>query len=520
MATSGPSDDNRIRPRTRRLDELVVGHDQPWDVIVVGGGGSGAVAAIEAAEQGASVLVLEKTDTLGGSTQESGGSIRLVDDAEGSAEHYLALTQGTTPRDVIDAYINGLLELPAWVEAHGGTLVFADSRAAQPDKLFPVKRFGSAFPLVPRADALGERGRLAPSHPGRILGAALWDFLARNLASLDIPVVTGARVTRLVEDDATRAVTGVEVEGAGPAGPFRLKARGGVILCCGGFSWDSEMTRQYFGHSLPSVSPPGRNTGDGIRLGQQVGADLWHMSAGVATVGYVVPELEAGFFCQMPDYGFVMVDQRGRRYCCETHIENHAAMLQMMKQDALSGEYHRIPSFVVFDDRTRAAGRLATLHAGENKAFPWSADNRAEIERGWFQQADSIAELATVLGLPPETLTRTIEVFNGFARRGEYDDEGRPPEEMRPITEPPFYGAAVHPTLLNTQGGPRRSATAAVLRPDLTPIPGLFSAGELGSIWNRLYPGAGNIGEVLVFGRIAGRSAAVASRLGLAPVAG
>lgn len=474
--------------------------DQPFDVIVVGGGGSGAATAIEAAERGCRVLVLEKADTPGGSTQESGGSLRLVTDRAGTAAHYWALTQGTTPREVIDAFVDGLADLPGWVRGHGGELVEYDPVE---DSVFPARRPGTAFPGMPHADALGPRARMRPTTADRPRGAALWDFLSRNLAELDVTVVIGARVTALIEDPETRAVVGVRVGDA----TVRSSA---VVLCCGGYNYDPELQRQYLGVALPALSPPGRNTGDGIRLAQQVGADLWHMSAAAATVGYKFSDYEAGFWCQMPDYGFVMVDQRACRYMCETDIENHAAILAMLAQDVMSGAYLRVPSYVVFDDQTRRAGRVATLKTGENRHYPWSADNSVEIERGWLRRADTLGELAGLLGIPADALADTIAEFNTSADVGAPDSTGRTPDRIRPITVPPFYGAPVYPTLVNTQGGPRRDATAAILRPDGAAIQGLFGAGELGSIWNRLYPGAGNVCECLVYGRIAGASAAAA----------
>ena len=116
--------------------------DRDFDVVIVGGGGSGAVAAIEATERGASVVVLEKTDNPGGSTQESGGTVRTLHDKDGAAEHYWKLTQGSTPREVMDAFAVGLMEIPGWIEAHGGTLVI-DPRDEQPDTKTMVKNFQS-----------------------------------------------------------------------------------------------------------------------------------------------------------------------------------------------------------------------------------------------------------------------------------------------------------------------------------------------------------------------------------------
>jgi predicted oxidoreductase len=77
-----------------------------------------------------------------------------------------------------------------------------------------------------------------------------------------------------------------------------------------------------------------------------------------------------------------------------------------------------------------------------------------------------------------------------------------------PIVAAPFYAVELSPSMLNTQGGPRRNERAQIVRPDGTPIGRLYSAGELGSIYSYLYQGTGNIGECLAFGRVAGRHAA------------
>src|SRR5207244_10316097 len=79
---------------------------------------------------------------------------------------------------------------------------------------------------------------------------------------------------------------------------------------------------------------------------------------------------------------------------------------------------------------------------------------------------------------------------------------------LSPVHKAPLYAVELSPSMLNTQGGPRRNARAQIVRSDGSPIPRLYSAGELGSIYSYLYQGAGNIGECLAFGRISGRNAA------------
>lgn len=486
--------------------------EDEYDLIIVGAGGAGAATAIEATDLGAKVIVLEKADHAGGSTHYSGGTIRLIADPEGAVEHYLALAQGATPREPIEAFVKGLDEIPDWVAAHEGVLIDDEYQIARKDseiaqrRVFPAGRVGSAFPNFPHSDSLGLRKHLQPQRPDRKFGAAMWDFLRGALGRTGAPVVTGARVTGVNQDTPGGRVTGVTVDG--PNGPLELKSKYGVVLANGGFAWDPEMQRQYFGIEMPAMSPAHRNTGDGIRIAQAAGADLWHMTATSTTIGYSVPDAAANMICEISDYGFVLVDQNGERYAWETMMETHSFVHSMLQQNPVTGIFDRVPSFIILDEKTRKAGPLSVAGSlGFNRRYPWSDDNSAEIEQGWFEQADTIGELAEKLGVPTQALEETIERYNENSRNGVTDEFGRPAAETLPIDTAPFYGATVRPTLLNTQGGPRRNEHAEVLKPNGEPIPGLFSAGELGSIWHRLYPGGGNVSEALVYGRIAAQRA-------------
>ncbi|MGO4690363.1 FAD-dependent oxidoreductase [Glaciibacter sp. 2TAF33] len=492
--------------------ELPALAEKEYDLIVVGAGGAGTAAAVEATDLGASVLVLEKADHAGGSTHYSGGTIRMIADAAGAVEHFFALAQGGTPVEPIEAFVKGLDEIPDWVEAHGGVLIADEYQIARENseiaqrRVFPAGRVGSAFPDFPHSDSLGLRMHVQPQRPDRRFGAAMWDFLRGALAASGAPVVTGARVTGVLQETPGGAVTGVTVETAD--GPIQIKSKRGVVLANGGFAWDPEMQRQYFGIDMPAMSPANRNAGDGIRIAQSAGADLWHMTATSTTIGYSVPDAAAAFPCEMTDYGFVLIDQNGRRYARETLMETHSFLHSMLQQHPITGLFDRIPSFIVIDEKTRQAGPLSVAGSlGFNRRYPWSDDNSEEIERGWFESADTIEELAEKLGVPAAALRETIDRYNEHSRAGEDDEFGRPANETLPIDTAPFYGAAVRPTLLNTQGGPRRNERSQVLNPNGEPITGLYAAGELGSIWHRLYPGGGNVSEALVSGRIAATAA-------------
>jgi len=130
-----------------------------------------------------------------------------------------------------------------------------------------------------------------------------------------------------------------------------------------------------------------------------------------------------------------------------------------------------------------------------------------EIEKGWILKGKMATELASKISVNPQILEETISRYNQYCRAGKDKDFDRPKEDLRPL-ELPLYAIQLWPALINTQGGPRRDKESRVLDPEGKPIPRLYAAGELGSIWGYLYQGACNIGEALVFGRIAGRNAA------------
>jgi succinate dehydrogenase/fumarate reductase flavoprotein subunit len=478
-----------------------------YDLVVVGFGGAGSAAAIEAADLGARVLVVEKMATGGGSTCEAAGSIRTTLDRNKALVHLRALTEGKTPDDVLLAYIDGLADLPEWVKSLGGLLADIPQTF---HGVFPApsdlgKFSGSAFPGLEGAEGLGTRLFVTPTTPGMQGGEALFRLLERNVRERRIDVWYDSPAQSLVLDDAD-GVVGLEVQH--PDGVRRVEAKAGVVLCCGGFNYDPRLQKEYLGAELPALSPPGRNTGDGIRIAQRVGADLWHMTAMATCFGYKFDDVDAGFWMQLSTAGFIFVDQTGRRYVNEYDIERHMAHLVQFTCQPTTGAYIRLPSYVIFDDKQRRAGPITMLLTGHNRnVVSWSQDNSTEVEKGWITRAASIGELANKLHVEESLLQQSVDDYNSAALAGAADSFGREPGDMIPIDTGPFYAAAVWPVLINTQGGPRRNGRSEVLRPDGSPIPGLFSAGELGSMWTRLYPGAGNVSEALVFGRIAARTA-------------
>jgi succinate dehydrogenase/fumarate reductase flavoprotein subunit len=319
-------------------------------------------------------------------------------------------------------------------------------------------------------------------------------------------------VVKLVKADGE--VVGVIAERQGKR--IRIRAKRAVVLTCGGFENNPAMTRSYLA-GLPNVYPVGTpyNTGDGIRMGIEVGAELWHM-ANIAGPEFFfkAPDINVSRWINIPhvnSYLFAAAD--GTRFTAEGtpcmgadrhgKIDYHGAWMQ---QPAPA------PIFLVFDETFRKAGSIGESFAcwdvSHGNRYDWSADNLREIDKGWIRRAASIHELATLIGVPPDTLEATVERYNGFARVGEDADFGRTPAYLAALEAPPYYGMELTPSLVNTQGGPRRNKDAQIIGIDGQPIPRLYSAGELGSIYSSNYNAGGNVGECFAFGRVAGRSAA------------
>ena len=496
------------------------GSGEGWeevDVLVVGYGAAGAAAALSAHDAGAQVLVVEKCPQPGGnSLVSSANTVYPQNPADvGRFTRYLIeVCEGTTPAELIETYVRGLLELPGWLAALGGELEDLDDR---PMGFFPSYYIPNlTFPQLPSAQGLRlvlrrlKQTRRCPQPTG---GARMWHLLDNQLATRGIPVRCATPVCELLTDEAGR-VSGAVVDADGYRREVGVRA--GVVLACGGFAYAEELRRAYL--PLPragALGSPG-NTGDGLRLAQQAGAALWHLTDQASALGIAPHGWEAGFAINLPRPGYLYIDRKGHRFVDETRVEAHTACQLTANYDPATFNYPRVPCFAVFDEENVTSGPLGISMFSYNVVrlgYQWSEDNQTEIDRGWITRAETLDALAQTLGIPAETLSRTVDVYNQGAQAGSDVDFGRCRESLKPLM-PPFYALRLVPLLYNTQGGPRRDSCARVLDLDDQPVPGLYAAGELGSIWGSRYQTSTNFAEALVYGRIAGHTAARQLALG------
>jgi succinate dehydrogenase/fumarate reductase flavoprotein subunit len=338
-----------------------------------------------------------------------------------------------------------------------------------------------------------------------------------------VEIRLAAPALRLIADPVTREVRGlrITVNGAERA----IRARRGVILACGGFEGNAEMKAQFL-EGKPILNAAARtNAGDGIRMAQDLGAQLWHMWHIHGAYGFRHPDSAYPYAIRLkrfPDWfpgeekrarvkmAWILLDQDGRRFMSEYQpYTQDTGVRPSQYYDPVRQRFPRNPAFMICDEEGRKRYPLGKATSNDKGIrYYWSEDNLKEVESGMLKRADTLEGLAIQLGLEPEAVVVGVSRWNEQCARGRDEDFGRPDGTMTPIRTAPFYGAPVWATVSNTQGGPAHDAQSRVIDVYGKPIPRLFAAGELGSSFGHLYLSGGNIAECFVTGRVAGRGAA------------
>lgn len=485
------------------------------DIVVVGLGAAGAASAITAHDLGAEVLVLEKQPAGSHMSTSHTSAALFISPTESSAamaymEHLNKVDKGIhwTDRDTIQAWVEYSCHNKEWLEKLG----------------FKVKRHEAG--LAGEYEIPGHDSMEVYYVPG--LGWRLMGLFKDHVKSRGIRVLYDTPADKLLTN-VRGEVMGVRAQSDGKE--INIKAAKAVIMAPGGFEFNEEMKLNYLKVYPTYFAGSPANTGDGIRMAQEVGASLWHMNCVTGMWMMKVPDFpfslvanfggsKGGIMNEFRDSvsgnpcGYIIVDKRGRRYTSE-QMKPHALYYELALYDSQSLEYPRVPSYWIFDRKRLDASPLPQMLPGLTQ-YPfckWSKDNRAEVEKGWIAQGNSIRELAHKLKIEPEVLEREVQKYNKYCDQKEDPEFHRPPQHLKPLSEPPFSAVEFWPGGFNTRGGPRRNRKGQVLNTDGNPIPRLYSAGEFGSIFGLIYPtGGGNIAECIAFGRISAENAFKESR--------
>jgi 3-oxosteroid 1-dehydrogenase len=546
-----------------------------FDVVVVGAGAAGMTAALTAAVRGLRPLLVEKGPHFGGSSARSGGGLWIpgnralqrdgVQDTPEQAATYLAHIVGPDGDPCLQAaFLRAGPEMFALIEAHTPLTFrwvrdYADYYPEAPGGK-PGGRSVEAVPLA--ANVLGpERAHLNPPylpskglvitqadfrwltllarHPRGLLaalrvgrrstlarlrrrelltmGQALAAGLRAGLAGYDVPLWLSTPLIDLEQEDDR--ITGVRVTHDGA--PLTVRARRGVILAAGGFEHNAHLRKDFQREPIGTEWTTGaaENTGDAITAGQRAGAALGPMDD--AWWGPSVPLPRGPYFllAERTLPGCILVNGAGRRFVNEAAPYVDAVHTMY---DRHTPQVPHIPAWLVFDQRYR--NRYLFAGRGPRQAFPasWYA-------AGVCFKAGSLADLATRIGVPGDQLTATVERFNAQAELGRDDDFARgesaydryygdpfnrPNPCLAALSTPPFHAVRIVPGDLGTKGGLRTDERARVLRPDGSPIPGLYAAGNTSAlVMGRTYAGPGaTLGPAMTFAYLATQDLATALR--------
>lgn len=488
--------------------------DEEFDVVVVGAGCAGQAAAITVALEGdgATCLLAEKGTMPGGNSPYCKGTVVYAEDEDAFNQYMLEMRgeEGTTPDDVIAAYAKGAVENYPWVFDTLGGVVEEASIIAPTTKDDPLK----STPEWPEFEHCYSLGKLtiAGKKDAEIKGDKhITKLLDRVIADHSdvIEYRTGAPLEELIQDPSTKRILGAVIDGK------NVKANRGVIMCTGGFEANPTMRQDFIGQGGAHPAVEELNTGDGHKACMKIGADFWHMEH-VAGFWMAGRDLENTKFTNnqiispCPKQYGITVGVNGRRYYMDWDGYSNKSEIEYRDDPSVAvgsrhghmqigGEWPHLAqprtAWFVFDQ--------AGLEAG---AIP--ADTTSDpVADKLAYAADTIEELAAQMGVPADELATTVNQWNECCDNGVDVYFHRPAKTLTPVATPPFYAQLCCPSFLNTDGGPVRSAQGEILDPDGKPIPGLYSAGEFGSIWSGVYQGGGNIAECLIFGRISARSA-------------
>ncbi|WP_144185498.1 FAD-dependent oxidoreductase [Elioraea rosea] len=451
----------------RVVQDEAVAFEAGADVVVIGAGAAGLVAALSAAEQGASVVVLERDALPRGSTALSAGLIPA------------AGTQFQRARGIEDSADRFATDIDAKAKGELDHAVLAAvTHAIGPALEWLADRHGLPFDVITDFLYPGHSAHRMHGLPSRS-GAELVDRLLAAAEREGIPILTEAHVTTLVTR-ADGTLRGVVAER--PGGEERIGAAA-LVLACNGYGGNPELVRRHipaladalwFGHS--------GNTGDALAWGEALGAATGNLSGHQGHGSVAHPHGILITWAVIMEGGF-QVNTRGERFSNETQGYSEQAEKVLAQPGGIAWD--------VFDARIAAIARQFE-------------DFRAAEAAGAIVTAPSLAALAEAMRVPAAALEAEAAAARGI------DRFGRDWSAARPLAAP-FHAVRVTGALFHTQGGLAVTSEARVLRKDGPALPNLFAAGGAaaglsGPVASGYLSGNGLLTAVAL-GRIAGRVA-------------
>lgn len=457
--------------------------ESSYDVVVIGAGGAGFSAAIEAKNAGANVVLLEKMPAVGGNSLISGAEMNAAknwvqpklgindDSPELHAEDTYKGGDMKGDMNVIKVMTHNALDAAKWCRDYLGVR-FED------DNLFFFGGHSRKRALIP----VGHTGT---------------EFITKFQAKADelgIPVITNMKAEELIKDKSGRVV-GVKATMNGAS--YTFNAKGGVVLATGGFGANPEMVKKYnpkIDERFKTTDAPG-TTGEALYMAERAGAQLVNMGY-IQT--YPICDPISGVIELIADARFdgaIMLNQEGNRFVEELQRRDVLSEA-ILKQ---TGGY----CWVLWNDKIGSISNTVKEHPTEYEAF---------TKQGIMATCDDLKCVADFTKIPFDSLKGTVNRVSSMTGKGN-DKDFNHRSGLVDMTQGKYYVIKAVPSVHHTMGGVRINEKAQALTAEGKAIPGLWAAGEVTGVThgtNRL--GGNAYTDIIVFGRIAGKAAAEAAK--------
>ncbi len=444
---------------------------ETYDLVIIGSGGAGLTAAVEAHDKGVTnLLVIEKMPVCGGNSSHSSSGMNASETAAQKA----AGIEDTNELFINDTYVGG----HNMGDMDLITYMCDNSNAA-------IEWLGNHDIVLDNLAKMGGASVKRCHRPtdGSAVGLTLVPGLLANVQSRGIDVVYNQRVTSLLTDNGKVAGAHAVDTQTLQETDYHAKA---VIIATGGFGYNRDMIRKYQPSiaDFPSTNTPG-SQGDGIIIAQNIGADTVGMEyiqthpTVEQTTSTLVAEAIRGA-------GAILVNKDAQRFFNEEGTRDAVSAAELEQPDKFS--------WCMYD---------ANVH-DKNKACS------KYDKMGLSKKADTVAGLAQACDLDPTALQATVDAWNAIVAGDATDEFGRKPQEtVQPFATAPFYAVKIAPGIHHTMGGVRVNDKTEVLKSDGTAIPGLFAAGEVtGGLHGANRLGGNAVCDIVVNGINAGNHAA------------
>jgi fumarate reductase flavoprotein subunit len=441
--------------------------DITTDIVIIGSGGAGLTAAIEATNAGAKVIVVEKNGFMGGNTNYATGGMNAagtkyqeVDGIKDSAELYYSDTlkggKNLNNPELLKVMTEKSAETLYWLETLGADLSEVGASGGQ------------------------SVNRIHKGPGGMPVGTHLMNIFDQQIDKLGIEVKLYTKAVEILS--AENKVTGIKVENK-DGNSYNINAKA-VILASGGFGANPELVEKFKPElkGFGTTNAPGA-TGDALALVEKLDVSLTDIEQ-IQTHPTVVPKINEMITEGIRGDGAILVNHEALRFINELETRDVVSKAILEQNGATA--------FLVLDKQVYE--KASTYEKYKNQ--------------GLLKEAKTLAELAEIMKVDAAALEETVAKYNEAVKSKSDAEFGRTSLEVELITEP-YYSVEISPAIHHTMGGVTINTEAQVINESGASVEGLFAAGEVtGGVHGGNRIGGNAVTDITVFGRIAGASAA------------